>query len=236
MYNIGQRILNETNLIVNDRSHYFENLLDNPEDYLSWQDVETCVNNPHLFDFEMIDKFSNKINIPAQQKAWISNKLVQDKRFLADGINAGNTLIIMNYGFYSQKTNDLLNVFERIFDIDTAIHVYCGLGDSKSFKIHDDYPPNFIIQVEGETHWKVFKNRISSLYKTGTQQHTLSEDQLEVETEVVLKPGDGLYIPSRAYHWAVPLGKRLSMSIPCWQRLPTSNQTVDRNFYKINYD
>jgi len=180
MYNIGQRILNETNLIVNDRSHYFENLLDNPEDYLSWQDVETCVNNPHLFDFEMIDKFSNKINIPAQQKAWISNKLVQDKRFLADGINAGNTLIIMNYGFYSQKTNDLLNVFERIFDIDTAIHVYCGLEDSKSFKIHDDYPPNFIIQVEGETHWKVFKNRISSLYKTGTQQHTLSEDQLEV--------------------------------------------------------
>jgi hypothetical protein len=46
-----------------------------------------------------------------------------------------------------------------------------------------------------------------------------------------------LYIPSRAYHVAEPMGQRLSMSVPCWTRLPTDNpnEINDRNYYKVNY-
>jgi hypothetical protein len=236
MNDIGQRLLNEANFIYEDRGYYFSQLIKNPSEFLTWEDVEICLNNPAFYEFEFIDHNSNKIQIDRYIRAWIYNKKVQDSCQMVNHINHGHTMIIMNYGYHNRKTQELLNTFERIFDVDAAIHVYGGLQGSKSFNIHDDYPCNFIVQVEGTTKWKIYKNRISSLYKTGTQQQFISEDKLEIDIEVELSPGDALYIPARAYHCAFPTEKRLSMSIPCWPRMPGSNQTPDRNYYKVNYE
>lgn len=241
---IGQRILNETELLHNDQPHFFKNLLPNASDLLSWTDVESCLNRPEIFNFELIDKDSNmKIDIPTAKKVWVWDRVVQDKAFMFNELDKGHGLVIMNYGAYSEKTNKLLSIFERMFDVNSAVHVYCGLEDSGSFPIHDDYPVNFIIQVEGKTRWKVFKNRISYLYKIGTlndrfQNKRIDESSLEVAIDVELEPGDGLYIPARCYHAAYPQGKRLSMSIPCWTKLPTDlpSQTSDRNWYNIKTD
>ena len=236
MNTIGQRILNETNLLVNDKPHFFKQLLANPGELLAWQDVENCMNNPYLYDFEMIDSNGLKVDIPRSTKAWMYGKTAQNKKFLFEKFHQGNSLIIMNYGFYNEKTNHLLDIFERMFDVNSAIHVYCGLTDSKSFTIHDDYPCNFIIQVEGTTRWKVYNNRISYMYKVGTMNNQLNDTELDVAIDVELSPGDALYIPSRMYHCAYPTGKRLSMSIPCWNRFPTDPEEnrIDRNMYRIN--
>ena len=131
--------------------------------------------------------------------------------------------------------NHLLGTLENLFDIHASAHVYCGLEDTKSFTIHDDYPANFIFQIEGETKWQLFKNRISYLYQTGTMNGKLKKEDLELELEVNLKPGDAIYIPSRAYHCAYPKGKRISVSVPCWNRLPSDepNTQIDRNIYNI---
>lgn len=238
MNDIGQRILNETNLLIDDKPHYFKKLLENPSELLSWSDVEKCLNNPYLYDFEMIDPYNKKIDIPRSKKAWIWDRAVQDKGFLFEKFHQGNGLVIMNYGFYSEKTMHLLKIFETMFNVNAAIHVYCGLADAKSFGIHDDYPCNFIIQVEGTTRWKIYNNRISYLYRTGTMNGQLDHKDLDPAIEVDLEPGDALYIPSRMYHVAEPKGKRLSMSIPCWNRFATDppDHQVDRNYYRINHD
>lgn len=236
MYDIGQRLLNEANFLYEDKAYHFKNFISDPSMFLTWEDVELCVNNPTFYEFEMIDHDQNKVDISRHVKAWVQDKTVQDSRELANHINHGHTFIIMNYGFHSRHTQELLKTFEMIFDIDCAIHVYGGLSGSKSFKIHDDYPSNFIIQIEGSTDWRVYKNRISSMLKTGTDQHLIKHENLEVDLEVTLNPGDALYIPSRAYHCASPNGKRLSMSIPCWTRIPNVNQTSDRNFYRLQYE
>ena len=236
MNNIGQRFLNEINLDYEDKGHFFKKLIQNPNDFLTWDDVEYCINKPELFEFELIDKYNNKIEIPVHKKTWIYYKPVYDKQFIIDHVNSGCTLVIPNYGSYSNKTYELCNTFEKLFDVHAAIHVYCGLSGSQSFSIHDDYPANVIIQVEGKTRWKIFKNRISYMYRTGRMNNKLTEDQLEVEIDVELEPGDALYIPSRAYHVAYPTEKRLSMSIPCWNRIPTDppETALDRRYYKIN--
>lgn len=238
MIDIGQRILNETNLLIDDKPHFFKGLLKNPEELLTWKDVETCMNNPSLYKFEMIDQYNNKIFIPEDRKAWSWEGLVQDKEFMFEKLHQGHSVIIMNYGFYSEKTMELLRIFETLFNVHAAIHVYGGLTGSKSFSIHDDYPANFVIQVEGKTRWKIFNNRISYLYKTGTMNGRLDEKDLEVAIDVELEPGDALYFPSRMYHVAYPSEKRLSMSIPCWNRFATDppKYNVDRNFYRINHD
>ncbi len=238
MNDIGHRILNETNLLIDDKPAYFKQLLKNPSELLTWDDVESCLNRPELFQFEMIDRYNTKIDIPQSKKAWIWDRAVQNKQFMFDKLHEGNGLVIMNYGFYSEKTMHLLKIFETMFQVNSAIHVYCGLEGSKSFSIHDDYPCNFIIQVEGKTRWKVFNNRISYMYRTGTMNNRLSDKDLEIAIDVELEPGDALYIPSRMYHVAYPSEKRLSLSIPCWNRFPTdpADNAVDRNFYRINHN
>jgi hypothetical protein len=236
MNDIGQRILNESSFLYDDQPHYYKQLITKPEEFLTWKDVEFCMNNPFLYDFEVIDSDNQKVSIPSSRKAWIWNREIQDKKFLFDKLHQGSSLIIMNYGFYSEKTMELLSIFENLFDVNAAIHVYCGLKGAKSFPIHDDYPANFIIQTEGSTRWKVFKNRISYLYRTGTMNNRLREEDLEIAIDVVLEPGDALYLPSRGFHVAYPEGKRLSMSIPCWNRLPTDppENSADRTYYRIN--
>lgn len=237
MFNhIGQRFLKEANFFYEDKPYIFKSLITNYNDIASWNDIEHCMNNTQFYDFELIDKQNNKIEIPAYNKAWIFNKSVQEKGFIFDKVNNGYTAIITNYGFKNQTINSLLDTFENIFDIDAAAHLYCGLESSQSFTIHDDYPANFIFQIEGETKWKVFNNKISYLYRTGTMNGMLSEDQLEVAVEVVLQPGDCLYIPARTFHCAYPTDNRISVSIPCWNKLPTSEPTssIDRNNYNID--
>jgi len=235
---LGQQLLNGINFDYDDRAGFFPGLIANPEKFLTWKDVEECVNRPELWEFEIIDSNNNKIDIPVSTKMWKYSGTVQDKSLLARYINQGCTAVITNYGFKNEWTNELLKVFENIFNVHAAIHVYCGLQGSKSFTIHDDYPANFIIQVEGETRWKIFKNRISYLYKTGRMNGKLTDDMLDVDIDVVLKPGDVLYIPARAYHVAYPDQKRLSMSIPCWNKLSTDvpSLAIDRNTYRINYE
>jgi len=236
---IGQRILNESNLLTDDKPYFFKGLLENPSELLTWNDVEACMNRPELFQFELIDSITNqKISIPEHTKAWIWDRKVQDKSFIFEKFNQGHSLVITNYGFYSEQTNHLLKIFEKLFYVNSSIHVYCGLAGAKSFPIHDDYPINFIFQVEGKTRWKVFKNRISYAYKTGTMNNTVKEEDLEVAIDVELEPGDGLYIPARCFHVAYPDSKRLSLSIPCWNRFATESPTnsIDRHHYRINHD
>jgi hypothetical protein len=235
---IGQTIVNGVNLEYDDKPAFFPGLIENPEQYLTWKDVEECANRPELWDFEIIDQNNLKLEVPRSLKTWEYTRLIQDKKFIIDSINAGNSAVITNYGYKNEKTNQLLTVFERLFNVYSAIHVYCGLQGGKSFSIHDDYPVNFIIQVEGETRWKVFKNRISYLYGTGRMNGRLNEDMLDVAIDVVLKPGDALYIPARTFHVAYPTSRRLSMSIPCWNKISTESPTlaIDRTYYPINYE
>jgi hypothetical protein len=235
---IGQRLLNETNLFYEDKPHYFKQLLPEASEVVTWEDVESCINKPELYTFEMIGKDNLKIEIPVHKKSWVFGRQVQDKGFMFDRINNGFGFVIMDYAFHSPKTMKLLETLENIYMINAAIHVYGGLEDSKSFWIHEDYPSNFIIQAQGKTRWKVFNNRISSMYRTGTMNHKLKEEELDLAFDVVLEPGDAIYIPSRAYHIAEPIGKRLSMSIPCWTKLPTDDprESSDRNWYRIKND
>lgn len=235
-HDLAEKIFTKVDLENDDKPCYFKNFISNPEQLVTWNDVEDCMNNTNFYEFELIDEHCNKIVIPEHQKAWNYYKPVQDKQFIFDKVNNGAGLVITNYGFHNDYTNELLSRFEEMFDVHAAIHVYAGLKSHSSFSVHDDYPSNFIIQVEGTTHWKVFENRISSLFSTGRMNGRVNNNALRAAIDVTLEPGDALYIPSRAYHIAEPTNTRLSISIPCWQRLKTDAPTnaVDRNKYRIN--
>lgn len=201
--------------VIDNEPRYFQNLVPNVNEYITWESVEYCVSNPQFYTVELI-KDNLKSIIPTFKKQWIE-KEIPERSFLFEKINQGYAFLINNYGFYNRATEKLLKDLADKFDILPDIHVYGGLEGSGSFAVHKDYPPNIIIQVDGETPWKVWKDT--------TQSATI---------DVVMKTGDVLFIPAQMYHVCEPNSARLSISIPLWPKENESVQQLDRTVYKIN--
>jgi hypothetical protein len=223
------------NLRYNDSPVVLKNFLTNPSQYVTWEDVEDVINSNSCY-IELI-RNQLKIDIPVFKYFWFA-KYTADKKFIIDGINSGDTFIINQYTAFKKQISDLCWAIETAFDVVTDAHVYGGLHDNcKSFKPHIDVPANFICQVEGTTHWQVYKNKCSYLlnhYETNTLP--IPPDTLEVDLDVMLEPGDVIYLPSRTFHGAFPKGQRLSISISCKSKDATSDYiNLDRNYYKINH-
>ena len=210
--------------------------LSNPSQYVTWKDVENVINTDSCY-VELI-RNQVKIDIPGFKYFWFG-KHTYYKKYIFDGINSGDTFIINQYTNWKKEINDLCASIEECFDVVVDAHVYGGLlSNSKSFSPHIDVPANFICQIEGTTHWQVYSNRSSALfnhYQTNT--FNIPDDTLEVELDVMLEPGDVIYLPSRVFHGAFPSGKRLSISISCKSREATEEYIkLDRNYYTINHD
>lgn len=201
-----------------------------PKGLVSWKIVEDIINTGKL-PIELIAS-GRQIDIPRQKYYWHRN-YIQDKEFIIDAIREGLGFVILEYGTYNKNINDLCKLIEEYFPVLCDVHIYGGLANSPSFGPHVDMPPNFIIQVEGTTTWKVFKNVASDLCSHGELNDSTLQPQFDLEFEQVLEPGDVIYIPSRRYHQALPSNKRLSVSIPCRNKKYEPDFALNRNYYTL---
>mgnify|MGYP003954438835 CR=1 FL=1 len=217
---------NQVDLIHNDKPVHIPNFLPNPEELISWKDVENSLNNYESY-WELI-KNQNKLQIPLKKSHWKSSGY-QDKKFIKDSVDEGNTFVIGNYSIQNTYARLLCKEIESLFPVITDVHVYGSKGStSTSFPYHYDSPANFIIQTYGECKWKVYNSSISILIEQA--QNDLNPQQLIPIIDTILTPGDMLYIPPRYYHAAFPNQPRLSASIPCY---PGIEGRWDKEYYQI---
>ena len=174
----------------------------------------------------------NVLPLGSTVEVWYE-KGVPRKEELFAAINEGYTFIIEQYGHYNAAVDNLLENIESVFDCNCDAHIFgAAKPDSTSFGSHWDIPPNFICQIDGETHWNVFEERCSALVEMTDEPYLPDKagQELNVALDVTLKAGDVMYIPARTYHKPFPSGKRLSMSIPCMYPLDVES---DRKQYVI---
>lgn len=226
------RFFASRNLYCDDGVVHISQFLEKPTEFLSWKEVERCLTRDDLY-WELINKDGNKKHLEQYRPYW-SPVPCQDKNTIHQHIQGGESFVITGYSKMNRRTQDLCIEIERSLNVNVDIHVYGSKGASPSFKTHCDHFSNFIIQCVGETPWKVYKNKQTSLLKCDNDK-PINYGIMEVEWEGILKPGDLLYIPDRAYHCALPDETRLSMSIPC---VPTvlNPEFYDRRNYKIQTD
>ena len=193
------------------------NFLKNIEDYLSWNTLNEAINTD-VVEWELIDKNTReKLIIPWNIPNYIGSRQ-QDKQFILERVNTGNTFIILKCCILNASLKSLVFDIQDTFSVTSDVHIYGSKGNnSNSFEPHYDHPHNFIIQSIGDTDWIVFKNRVNTLLSV--DKNDVPSKKLTPELEVRLTPGDLLYIPPRAYHVALPSMPRLSMSIPCFPQM-----------------
>ena len=211
------KLLGSKNWHIDDNPQLFRGVVDDPYELATWEDLEHCINFPQFYEIKFIDSNSlDFIPIPKHQRCW-----AHDSQDVADLIQAwkdGHNIVINNFDSGNRKKQRILQQFEEIFDGRMAMHLYAGYKGCSSFRVHEDTANNFIIQIEGSTHWTVYKNRCSNIIKP-QEMRSVEEfndlvSQMEPAVDTMLTPGDMLYIPARCYHQAQPDGKRLSVSIP----------------------
>ena len=211
IYSILQRL--DKDWSIDDRPAYWQGVIEDPEYYATYEDVEYCLNNPQFFDIEFIDRIScTYIQLPQFERCW--SRPHMEQRDVVECWNHGHNVIINNFDQIDRKRQQIMRSVEETFPaIRSSMHIYAGTRDCKSFKIHEDHANNFIIQIDGETHWRVYNNRAANIVNQ-LPEWNLQHDDLDCAIDVIMKPGDMLYIPARCYHHAQPEGRRLSVSIP----------------------
>tara|TARA_B100000131_G_scaffold113262_1_gene110410 strand:- start:696 stop:1412 length:717 start_codon:yes stop_codon:yes gene_type:complete len=229
------KLLGSKNWYIDDNPQLFRGIVQDPHELATWEDVEYCINNPQFYDIKFIHKeILEWVDIPKHQRCWANDS--EDVKELIQVWKDGHNLVINNFDSGFRKKQEILQLFEKTFDGRMAMHIYAGYKGCSSFRVHEDTANNFIIQIEGETHWTVYNNKCSNIIKPQEMQSPEEFNDLVKQMvpaiDTMLTPGDMIYIPARCYHQAQPNGKRLSVSIPMQHMLPHL-KPFDRTYHAL---
>ena len=156
------------------------------------------------------------------------------------------TLIQKNHGHLvdcsriSESVNEFSKTLEESYQTPAAVdaHIYFDLTETLTdgFQIHFDNPDTLIVQMEGRTKFEVWDNKQFSC-DLNNRHKSLVDLPGDPIIDVVLEPGDAIFIPRLTYHRAKSLTKRLSISFPIarkeWTMSPEFSMT-DRHWIKLD--
>lgn len=228
-YNTGinwELFKSQVDLIHGDRPIFIKNFLPNPLKYVNKDEVEKALNQ-YQVSWEIISKDNQKLEIPEYMNGWHEYP-IQDKAFIWEKINEGNTFLINKYRIHNNFTQNFCLEIESHFNTQSDLHVYGGFGEEMfSFPPHFDNHSVMVFQVLGECPWVIYNNQHSTLI---LDNRTLNPNKLTPYIEVNMTPGDFLYIPERWIHFASPKGERLSLTMTCGEN---RGDGWDKNYYKL---
>ena len=201
MEDLFAKLISNKKLAINDDPFCVEDFIDIKK-YVSWDVVDEAIKSD-IVHWEILNS-DGKSKIPVLQ---------EDKTSIENYVNAGYTFVVSRSAQLNDSLNSIASAILKTFHVSADIHIYGSKGKSGSFGPHADMPANLVIQVEGETEWIVYKNKVSNLLSLYYRDK--NNKSLEPMIEHRAKPGDLIYVPSRHYHCAIPDSPRLSISIPC---------------------
>ncbi|XP_067941831.1 ribosomal oxygenase 1-like isoform X2 [Watersipora subatra] len=121
-----------------------------------------------------------------------------------DHYRQGCSVRLLNPQTYSVATWRLLSTLQEMFGCMVGANVYLTPPGTQGFAPHYDDIEGFVLQLEGQKHWKVYGPRSDADIWPLTSSPNLTEDCLsEPIIDCVLEPGDLLYFPRGAIHQAM---------------------------------
>ena len=132
-------------------------------------------------------------------------------RRVADLAGRGATIVANFVDTMTPGIRRTCRLLEAVTGGATACTAFCSRQGKQGYRSHFDTLHVFALQIEGEKRWHVYEGRMADGaefpgYNSGSysqEQHQKAKG--EVLMEVVVKPGDVLYLPPGQYHDAVAL-------------------------------
>lgn len=137
-----------------------------------------------------------------------------DRGAIADLYRDGATLILPQLHQLDATLKDFCRAMESVLSCHVQTNIYLTPPNSQGFRTHYDDHDVFVLQIEGEKHWRLYNTPIENPYRgEGFQsgQHEIGEP---VES-FVLKAGECAYVPRGLVHDASTAGEGDSLHITC---------------------
>jgi hypothetical protein len=199
------------------------------KDIFSWKEFERIINlRPFVSASRLKFVSCDEQSWPAQD--WLSDVNTYPpnliKNLLKDKMGYFRDCTRVN-----SKINNIAKTLDELTGFSTDAHIYFSLVDDKiskkEFGIHNDISHNLIVQIEGNTQIEIWNIKSEDKSKTNTD----SLDKPPV-IDMMLSPGDIVYIPAYFWHRATSKTKRLSISFPSADGFP-KEMCQDRTWLNI---
>lgn len=169
---------------------------DSFRDVFSWKELFSLLNNTPFINYERFNIIGENLSPlhPDFVSEWQTDKTIigpkRVKRYIDNFV-----CYLTDCSRVNKTINDICQHLESVNSMSCDAHIFFSLKDRQEdtdgFGMHNDVSHNFIIQIEGSTHFTV-------------------QDKFEI----TLTPGDCVYVPAGINHMAKSLEKRLSVSFP----------------------
>lgn len=181
----------------------------------SWTELERLLNLRPFTNkkrFTSVDDLSREWVITHRTKfnsAWLTDYDSYPPEVIKYFIN-NSVCYLRDCSRVNEKINSICAELERLTLHPSDAHIYFCLTDNlgSGFGPHWDNQHNLIIQVEGETHFRIWGKT------TEWNRFRVNEPKESPLIDVVMKPGDSVFVPAHYVHCATSLMKRLSVSFP----------------------
>jgi ribosomal protein L16 Arg81 hydroxylase len=186
-----------------DRGHY--------EDLISYRDMEKIVSRTDARypaiklvkkDAAYFDAFYSpeSYTINVKHGADVFNGMIDTDKVVA-AYRSGASVALPELHLSWEPLGALCSALEAYFDHAVRANAYITPGNSKAFALHYDTHEVFVLQIGGKKHWRVYDSPVSLplVAQKFNPQGYITRQPL---FEVVLEPGDLLYLPRGYVHAA----------------------------------
>ena len=191
---------------------------------ITWQKFSRYINNDRAVSgLQAILPGGKKLcmekwNLYKSKKPSWCKKEYYEKKYLHEIWTNHGSIILTKASQLTPEISSIAGAIEEHFGGAADAHFYCSYSEkSNSFKEHADLDDNFLVHANGSVRWTVYNSLENK------------EDDI---TEHDLTVGDLLYIPKGLKHKAIPLSKRISISVPLNQGITA--KPLDRTVYDFS--
>lgn len=152
-----------------------------------------------------------------------------DSERLHEELRRGATLVIDDVDEVHLPLKEIAISLVREFQAPVNISAYAGWKRDHGFDPHYDVQENFILQITGRKHWRIWEPTCSNPLKS--KIITNEEPQSGVIWDGILEPGSFLYIPPGWWHVATPMNEpclHLTVSITPYRGIDLVSWLADR--------
>lgn len=179
---------------------------------LDWDRFNALLNQTSIWNDQTLKLVYNGEPIPPQQ--YCVEATTQSGRTLRPSPARVQPLLAMGASVICGDVQDLTSELRALSAALSAAfaglvgaNVYCSFGGVHAFETHYDLHHVFAVQVEGQKTWRLYENRAESRVDlpadNAEAKRFFAGSRGPVMQEVVMRPGDVLYLPRGWYHDAM---------------------------------
>lgn len=147
-----------------------------------------------------------------------------DPRKVKALLGLGASLVANNIHRMCPDVSVINQMLQREFAAGSGANAYCSFKEVQTFSTHFDLHDVFAFQAEGEKLWRVYESRadnpIAPVPPGDAAEKWLIDNRGEILSEVLMQPGDVLYLPRGQFHDAIT-SEEASLHITFWVKPAT---------------